>query len=92
MKRWITTLLIVALMAVVFTPSVYAGEEIPPGAIGGCPDSFHLHMAMDHDEQHHADHIHVGTGDLNGDGWICVKHVVTKGVEVHIHKDNNLPR
>jgi hypothetical protein len=92
MKRWLVPFLIVLLMASVFVSTASAGEEIPPGAVGGCPDSFHLHMTMDHDDQHHADHLHVGTGDLNGDGWICVKHVVTKGVEIHIHKDNNLPR
>jgi hypothetical protein len=45
-------------------------------------------MAMEHDEH---EHQHVGTeADLNGDVWICMKHL-TPTEKIHLHVDNNLP-
>jgi len=56
----------------------------------GCPDSFELHMAMEHDHGDH-EHHHIGADtDLNGDGFICVKHVGNSGNN-HVHIDNHVP-
>jgi hypothetical protein len=46
---------------------------------------------MDHDSGHQGQHQHVGSDkDLNGDSWICGKHV-SEDVSVHVHIDNNVP-
>ena len=84
MKKFIFALLLVILLSQ-FTVSVALAADEP---VGSCPTGFHLDMAMDHDEHHHH---HVGTDtDLNGDGWICMKHV-TPDEKIHLHVDNNLP-
>ncbi|RIK33698.1 MAG: hypothetical protein DCC57_24875 [Chloroflexi bacterium] len=62
--------------------------EEPP-KLGDCPAGFdHWHRvgeAMD------GDHKHVGSDlDLNGDGWLCGKHVGPNG-SIHVHVDNNVP-
>lgn len=73
-----TVFLVVAVMAL----PVEASDPI-----GGCPDGFSLHPAMDHDD-HHGDHLRVGTDtDSNGDGWICARHVAQDGT-IHVHIDN----
>lgn len=87
MKKW----LIVLLVMVVFTLSTVSIVAASGDPVGGCPNSFHLHMAMDHDNGHGGQHKHVGNDrDLNGDGWICGKHVGANG-SVHVHIDNNIP-
>lgn len=74
---------VLALSMVTF---VAASEGEPQG---GCPDNFQLQMVMDHPHEGH--HHHVGNDqDLNGDGWICGKHVSANG-NVHVHIDNNIP-
>ena len=68
------------LIATVFTAGAQ-GEDCPPG--------FERHMAHEHDE-HHAGHLHAGTdADQNGDGSICVKHLLPDE-SIHVHIDNNV--
>ena len=87
MKRWI----VVFLVTVVLTLSTVSFATASGDPVGGCPDSFTLHMAMDHNHDHGGNHKHVGNDrDLNGDGWICGKHVGKDG-SVHVHIDNNVP-
>ena len=80
--------LIVVLLMLVLAPAALAQGGDP---VGGCPDGFHLHHMMDHDD--HADpmHQHVGNDkDQNGDGYVCVKHVGKSG-NIHVHIDNKKP-
>ena len=87
MKRW----LVLILVTVVLTLSTASFVGASGDPIGGCPSSFHLHMAMGHGHDHGGDHKHVGNDrDLNGDGYICGKHVGKNG-SVHVHIDNNIP-
>ena len=81
-KKLIFALLLVMLLSQFAVPVAFAADE----PAGSCPTGFHLDMAMDHDEHHHQ---HVGTDtDINGDGWVCMKHVRP---QIHLHIDNNLP-
>ena len=81
-KKLMFALLLVMLISQFAVPVALAADE----PAGNCPSGFELTMAMDHDDHHHQ---HVGTdADLNGDGWICMKHVRP---EIHLHIDNNLP-
>lgn len=85
MKRLITILLLAMLVSL--RAGTVAFAEGDP--IKGCPDTFTLHPAMEHDGEH--EHQHVGTDtDRNADGWICVKHV-SVDTEIHVHTDNNVP-
>jgi hypothetical protein len=87
MKRWPVLLLITIILAFSAISSVTASGD----PVGACPNSFHLHEAMDHDHNHNGQHKHVGNDrDLNDDGWICGKHVGAND-SVHVHIDNNLP-
>ena len=88
-----TKILIVALFVVSLLAAGTVGSAIA-APVGGCPDGFHLHSLADH---HHSGeggdhpHKHVGNDkDLNGDGYICGKHVGKDG-SVHVHIDNNVP-
>jgi len=82
MKKLMFALLLVMLISQFAVPVALAADA----PAGSCPSRFELARAMDHDEHHHQ---HVGTdADLNGDGWICMKHVRP---EIHLHIDNNLP-
>ena len=84
MKKLLFALLLVMLLSQFAVPVALAADE----PTGSCPSGFELAMAMDHDVHHHQ---HVGTDtDLNGDGWICMKHV-TPDQMIHVHIDNNLP-
>ena len=83
-KKLFFALLLVILLSQFAVVNVFAAGE----PIGSCAPGFTLMMAMDHDVHHHQ---HVGTDtDLNGDGWICMKHV-TPVEKIHLHVDNNLP-
>lgn len=87
MKKWMIILLVVVALMLFTVPFVSANGD----PVGGCPDSFQLHMVMDHTSDHNGQHKHVGNDrDLNGDGWICGKHVGANG-SVHVHIDNNIP-
>ncbi len=87
MKRWLLMLLVVIVLTLATVSLVAANGDL----VGGCPDDFHLHMVIDHDHDHVGPHKHVGNDqDLNGDGWICGKHVGADG-SVHVHIDNNVP-
>ena len=87
MKRWGFILLVVLVLALSTISFVSANGD----PVGGCPDNFQLHVAMDHNDEHNGQHKHVGNDrDLNGDGWICGKHVGADG-SVHVHIDNNVP-
>jgi hypothetical protein len=88
MKRVLPLFLLVALLALLTASAALAQEGEP---VAGCPVGFHLHLAGHHDEDHGA-HMHVGIdADLNGDGWICVKHITPDG-GIHVHIDNNVPQ
>lgn len=83
-KKLFFALLLVILLSQFTVVNVLAAGE----PIGSCAPGFTLMMAMDDDVHHHQ---HVGTDtDLNGDGWICMKHV-TPVEKIHLHVDNNLP-
>ena len=83
-KKLFFALLLVILLSQFAVVNVFAAGE----SIGICASGFTLMMAMDDDVHHHQ---HVGTDtDLNGDGWICMKHV-TPVEKIHLHVDNNLP-
>ena len=83
-KKFIFALLLVMLLSQFAVPVALAADE----PVGSCPRGFHLDMVMEHDEHHHQ---HVGTDtDLNGDDWICMKHL-TPTEKIHLHIDNNLP-
>lgn len=87
MKKLTWIILIVAL-TLLFTASLVGASGDP---VGGCPNSFELHMMMDGHHDHMGQHKHVGNDrDFNGDGWICGKHVGANG-SVHVHIDNNVP-
>ena len=81
-KKLIFALLLVVLLSQFAVPVAFAAGE----PSGSCAPGFTLMMAMEHDEHHHQ---HVGTDiDLNGDGFICMKHVTET---IHLHVDNHLP-
>ena len=83
-KKLVFALLLVILLSQFAVMNVFAAGE----PVGSCAPGFTLTMAMDHDEHHHQ---HVGTDtDLNGDGWVCMKHVNPDEM-IHLHIDNNLP-
>lgn len=83
-KNLIFALMLVVLFSQFAVPPVFAAEE----PAGSCPSGFTLHKAMEHEAHPHQ---HVGTSaDLNGDGYICMKHVTPSG-KIHVHVDNNLP-
>lgn len=87
MKKWTIVLLVLVGLMLIAVPLVSAENHSPP--VGDCPDGFQLHMVGDHDHEHEGQHKHVGNDrDLNGDGWICGKHVGGSG-SVHVHTDNN---
>jgi len=84
MKR----LLLIFLVSLMLVLSVVGSASADGNPVGGCPDSFELHMVMPHEDH---GHHHVGTDtDLNGDGWICAK-VVGANETNHVHIDNNMP-
>ncbi len=86
MKKRVVIILLVLLLSMT-TVSAAIGSDGQPQY--GCPDSFELHMAMEHDGEH--GHHHIGTDtDLNGDGFICMKHVGNNGNN-HVHIDNHVP-
>jgi hypothetical protein len=76
---------IVCLLLILSVPSTAFATS---NTVGGCPDSFELHMVMPH-EKHGHQHVGVET-DLNGDGYLCAKVVGTNGTN-HVHVDNNVP-
>jgi hypothetical protein len=81
-KKLVFALMLVMLISQFAVPTVLAADE----PTGSCPPGFTLAMAMEHDMHHHQ---HVGTDtDLNGDGYICMRHVTET---IHLHADNNLP-
>jgi hypothetical protein len=86
-KKLLIVLLVTFILALGTVTLVMAGDGQPQG---GCPNDFQLHSVMDHTHDHGGQHRHVGNGrDLNGDGWICGKHVSSDG-SVHVHIDNNV--
>ena len=83
-KKLFFALLLVILLSQFAVDTAFAAGE----PTGSCAPGFTLMTAMDNDVHHHQ---HVGTDtDLNGDGWICMKHV-TPDEKIHLHTDNNLP-
>ena len=83
-KKLFFALLLVILLSQFAVVNVLAAGD----PAGSCAPGFTLMMAMDEDVHHHQ---HVGTDtDLNGDGWICMKHI-TPDEMIHLHVDNNLP-
>ena len=91
MKKLTFALLIAVLLLHAFSLATLAAGTIPPGAVGACPPGFEFmdasHLSHDPGDMH----LHAGIQvDLNGDGWVCMKHV-TPTEKVHVHVDNNLP-
>jgi len=87
MKKILLVLVLAALLALL-TASLALADVGQP--VGSCPAGFHLHPFM-HDGEHEGEHIHAGvTEDLNGDGYICAKHITPEG-NIHVHMDNYLP-
>lgn len=83
-KKLVFALMLVVLFSQFAVSTAFAVGE----PTGSCPPGFTLEMAMEHDMHHHQ---HVGADtDLNGDGFICMKHV-TPNEKIHVHVDNNLP-
>jgi len=88
MKHLPTAFILITLLALALVGTASAEHGLP---IAGCPDNYELHHAMDHDDHHEGEHLHVGSDtDLNGDGWLCVKHFSASG-GVHVHMDNWVP-
>ena len=88
MKKW----LLILVVALVFTLATVSAVGASSDPVGGCPDGFQLHQMTLHDHHDMAQHKHVGNDrDLNGDNWICGKHVGVDGT-VHVHIDNNVAR
>lgn len=84
MKKSVHIFLIVLILSLTLVNTALAG----PGEVaGGCPPGFELHHFMDHSGDHMHQHIGVNS-DLNGDGYICVKHV---SATRHLHIDNSIP-
>ncbi len=82
--RQITTVL--AIVAVLILASVSVAQADTGVPVGGCPDLFELHQM----DMHEGDemHPHIGNDvDLNGDGYLCMKHVGVDGHN-HVHVDN----
>ena len=83
-KKLFFALLLVILLSQFAVVNVFAAGE----PVGSCAPGFELMMAMDHDVHHHQ---HVGTdADLNGDGWLCMRHL-TPAEEIPLHIDSNWP-
>jgi hypothetical protein len=83
-KKLLFALILGVLLLQFAVPVAFAADE----PTGSCSPGYTLAMAMDHDVHHHQ---HVGTDtDLNGDGFICMKHV-TPDEMIHVHVDNILP-
>ncbi len=81
MKRAVIILLLAVLILSVTVTPAFAEHGDP---VGGCPRGFELHHFMEHSGQH--PHRHIGLNkDINGDGWICVKHITP---DLHLHIDN----
>jgi hypothetical protein len=80
-------ILIISVMTILmsaFLAVPVMAQEGPP--VGTCAPGFVMHHFMEHVDHH--DH-HIGMEvDLNGDGFICVKHL-SNGL--HVHVDNVLP-
>jgi hypothetical protein len=73
--------LVLTLALALFVLVAPAAAQTTGAPVGACPVGFELHEAHMHmgDHEHH-----VGlTVDLNGSGFICVKHL-TSGFHVHM--------
>ena len=82
-------LLLMVVLIFVSLFSVSAAFASDGESVGSCPGKFELHPFMDHEDHEEHEEHHIGlTQDLNGDGWICVKHL-SNGL--HVHMDNILP-
>ena len=90
MRKLLPALLAITILALGTAGLAYAHDGEP---MFGCPESFDLHMAtMDHmdDMDHHHVGLDIEVADINGDGWICMKHVGSDELN-HVHIDNNFP-
>jgi hypothetical protein len=80
-------LLFIAVLAAVLSPvgtqAAFAQSQ------SNCPPGFMLHSVSDMDHMMDG-HMMVGVYDLNGDGYICARHVATDE-SIHVHTDNNFP-
>ena len=84
MKKTIYILLINLILSLTLVNTALASPGEPAG---GCPPVFELHHFMDHTGDHMHQHIGVNR-DLNGDGYICVRHLSDTR---HLHIDNSIP-
>lgn len=85
MYKLLCGLLLGALLLASFSLPLQAQQ------LGQCPAGFdHLHQ-VGHEDDGNGEHQHVGSDlDLNGDGWLCAKHVGPDG-SIHVHVDNIIP-
>jgi hypothetical protein len=84
MKKLIHVALIVMILSLAMASTAFASAGEPAG---GCAPAFELHEIMDHSGD--PMHTHIGADkDLNGDGFICVKHL---SPDKHLHVDNSIP-
>ena len=85
MKKVVYTFLIVMILSLSLVNVAFADHGEPAG---GCPRNFELHHFMEHEGD--PMHVHIGAvQDLNGDGYICVRHLTeTK----HLHVDNSIQK
>ena len=83
MRRLMVVFAVITILSLALTSVAFAEHTEP---LGGCPDGFHLHHIMDHDEEHEHEHVHIGVDvDSNNDTYICVKHLFNT---YHLHIDN----
>lgn len=84
MKKTGHIFLIVLILSLTLVNTTLASSGEPSG---GCPPGFEFHQFMEHTGDHMHQHIGVKQ-DLNGDGYICVKHITATK---HLHIDNSIP-
>ena len=79
MKKTLLSLTLVLVLVFVFS-AVPVSASTGQAPVGTCPPGFELHEFMDHTDHE----MHIGlTVDLNGNGFICVKHL-DNGLHVHV--------
>ena len=92
MKKLFCMSVLVFLLAL-STTSLALADDMPP-PLYDCPKGYTLDMLHHHMGNGEMEHRHVGLSmemvDINGDGWICMKHVGS-GELNHVHIDNYYP-
>jgi len=82
MKKIYAVTVFMLLISLFLVSTAFAGSGVP---VAGCAPAFELHQ-MTHSGEHHHPHIGVQK-DLNGDGYVCVKHLPNN---LHLIVDNSI--